>query len=232
MYNEDLLIKYMVESFNQHQPLPEQEKSPGPFITISRDFGCQANLLASMLQEELRKQKQEWTILNKEIISESAKKLGMEPRHVINISVGHERTHMDEVLRAISTKYYKTDQQVRKTIASVVEGAARKGNVIIVGRAGAAITLEIQPSLHIKLYAPTEWRITSLVSRFHALRENMAKEVAKTDRQRSRLTQMALKENMDVNNIYDLQINCSKVSHKQIIEMIIALMKDRFNSVV
>ncbi len=228
MYNEDLLMKYMVDSFNPSKPIVKIQKEPGPFITISRDFGCQANTISRMLQEELAGKQQEWTILNKEIISEAAIKLGMDARSVLNITEGYDRSHMDEVLRALSERYYKSDRKVKKVVNSVITAAAKKGNVIIVGRGGAAITHDLKPSIHIKLYAPMEWRIESLTARFHTTREYMIREINKTDQLRNRLMSRALRGTMDLNNIYDLQINCSTISQKQIVAMIMALMKERF----
>lgn len=228
MNSEDLLMKYMVDSFNPSKPVVEILKEPGPFITISRDFGCQANSISCMLQEELARKNQDWTILNKEIISEAATRLGMDPRSVLNIAEGNERSHMDEVLRALSERYYKNDRKVRKTVTSVLTAAAKKGNVIIVGRGGAAITHDLQRSIHIKLYAPIEWRLETLTARFHTTREHMIKEINKIDLQRNSLMSRALKGTMDLNNIYDLQINCSTISQKHIVAIIMALMKERF----
>ncbi len=227
MYNNDLLIKYMVESFDRNQPTYVSKES-GPFITISREIGCQANLLAKMLRDELKKRGRKWSILNKEIIMESAKKLDMEPRKVQTVSESVDRTMMDEVLAALSTKYYKSDRKVRQTIANVIISAAHAGNAIIVGRGGVAITQGMQPSIHIKLYAPLEWRLQSLMDRFHANREHMLKEITKIDHRRHRLIVNALKGAEDNTFLYDLQINSSTVTHKEIVSLVMGLIEERF----
>lgn len=227
MYNDDLLIKYMVESFDSNQPdLISKEK--GPFITISREHGCQANLLARMLRDELQKKGEKWSILNKEIIMESAKKLDMDPRKVQNVSESVDRTIMDEVLAALSAKYYKSDRRVRQTIAGVVTAAAASGNTIIVGRGGAAFTHQMHPSIHLKLYAPLEWRIQSLMARYHAKREHILKEVTNLDYKRHRLMSGAVSGLEDNPLLYDLQINCSTVSHREIVSMVLNLIEQRF----
>lgn len=227
MYNDDLLIKYMVESFDSNQPSVTTNEN-GPFITISREFGCQANLLAKMLRDELKKKGQKWSILNKEIIMESAKKLDMEPRKVQIVSESTDRSMMDEVLSALSTKYYKSDRKVRQTIANVITSAAYAGNTIIVGRGGAAITHGMQPSIHLKLYAPIEWRLQSLMARYHANREHMMKEMTNIDFKRHRLLSNAVKGVEDNSFLYDLQINCHTINHKQIVSMVMGLIQERF----
>lgn len=225
--NDNLFIRYMVESFDQNQQVVKKKESL-PFITISREYGCQANLLAKMLKEALEAKGHKWAILNKEIIMESAKVLGMEPRRVQEISESTDRTVMDEVLSALSTKYYKSDRKIRQTIASVVTSAANEGYTIIVGRGGAAITRGMQPSLHIKLNAPLEWRLQSLMIRYHASREHMMKEITSIDYKRHRMLSQILKGSENTNELYDLQINCSTVSHKQIVAMIVKLIEERF----
>lgn len=227
MYNDDLLIKYMVESFDRNQP-PLEKKDIGPFITISRDYGCQANSLAKLLKEELKKRGQNWSILNKEIIKEAALKLDMEPRQVANISEDLDRSTMDQVLSALTTKYYKSDRKIRQTVASVITSAATAGHAIIVGRAGAAITHGLQPSIHIKLYAPVEWRLQSLVNRYHATREHMQKEINTIDYKRHRMTSIASKGIDNASMLYDLQINTSTINQKEMVAMIIRLMEERF----
>lgn len=228
MESDSLLIKYMVESFDRNQPL-QKKKEGGPFITISRDYGCQANTLARMLRDEFEKEGQKWSILNKEIIMESAKKLDMDPRLVQTISESTDRTLMDEVLSALTTKYYKSDRKIRQTIGMVISSAAMEGNAIIVGRGGAALTRDMHPSLHIKLYAPIEWRLQTLMGRYHATREHMLKEITSIDFKRHRMLAQILKGSENVDDLYDLHINCSTVNHKQIVAMVLKLAEERFH---
>lgn len=227
MYNDDLLIKYMVESFDRNEPILSQ-KDFGPFITISRDHGCQANSLAKLLTEELAKRGFHWSILNKEIIMEAARKLDMEPQKVARISDSVDRTQMDQVLAALTTKYYKSDRVIRQTIAKVVTSAAHHGNSIIIGRGGAAITHGIQPSINIKLFAPLEWRVQSLMLRYHASREHIVKDINTIDYKRHRMLATSLKRNDNVTDLYDIQINCSTVNQKEMVAIIIAYMVEKF----
>jgi len=225
--SDSILIKYMVESFDHSQPVSKKYESK-PFITISRDFGCQANTIARMLKEEFQKKGQKWSILNKEIIMESARKLEMDPRQVKEISESTDRTVMDEVLSALSQKYYKSDRKIRQTIASVVSSAAIDGNTIIVGRAGAAITQGLTPSIHIKLFAPIEWRLASLMQRYHANREHMMKQITSTDLSRHKMFSQVMKGTENVNELYDLHVNCSKLTHQQIVAVIMQLAEEKF----
>lgn len=227
--SDNLFLKYMVESFDREFDEPKPNGG-GTFITISREYGCQANALAILLRDEFSKKGKSWSILNKEIIMESARQLGMDPRKVMNIAESTERSQIDEVIHALTTKYYKSDRKIRQTVSSVLISAASAGNAIIVGRAGAAITRGMQPSIHIKLYAPLEWRVNSLMTRYHATREHVMKEIASIDSKRSRMMLQAKKSNENYNELYDLHINVSTIPHEQTLALIMAIAKERFKT--
>lgn len=227
---DDLLLKYMVESFDHsHRQRAKTQKKAGPFITISRDHGCGANSFAQHLKAELEKRGMHWHILNKEIIKSAANKLNMDPRQVMQISESTERGVIDEVLQALTTRYYKSDRRVMQTIGSVVRSAAAEGNAIIVGRGGSAFTHGMHNGIHVKLFAPLEWRLQSMMDRYHATRSFMLREINATDLKRHKLMEEALKGIEAGTELYDLHINVSTVKVQELAELIIAFMHARFN---
>ncbi len=217
----------MVDSFDRESTQPEKEKA-GPFITISRDYGCQANKLAKMLSDEFQKKGQKWSILNKEIIMQSAKQLDMEPRKVMKIADSVDRTTMDEVLHALTTKYYKSDRKIRQTISSVIISAASEGHAIIVGRGGVAITHGLAKGIHIKLHAPRDWRLQLMMKRYHTTREHMMKELSSIDLKRHRLLASLTKGVEDTDMLFDVEFNCSTLNLDEIAKMVMALVDIRF----
>lgn len=224
---DNLLLKIMVERFEHKvsgNTLPDGHK---PFITISREFGCQANMLAVMLKQELDTSSTSWRIMNKEIIQDAARDLHMDPAVINAIAGSSERTQMDEVLHALSSKFYKSDRKIRQTIASVVQSTAGSGHVIIVGRAGAAITRGMSPAIHIHLIAPMEWRLNSLIQRHGITREAAFKQLSETDLKRYKLIRDNVKGGESHENLYDLTLNCSMVSHNEMVKIIMKLAEFR-----
>ena len=68
--------------FNERDKLLEEEKRngliPGPVLTISREYGCEAEIIARKLLLNLNNQngnKPKWKIISKEILDQSAEKL-------------------------------------------------------------------------------------------------------------------------------------------------------------
>jgi len=221
---DNLLLKIMVESFNRKQTGEPEQTGQKPFITISREFGCQANPLAVMLKQELDKSGPIWRIVNKEIIHDAAHELSMDPEKIDAI-VSREtaRTQMDEVMHAMASKYYKSDRKIRQTVAIVVHNTAKSGHAIIVGRGGAAIARNMQPAIHIHLIAPVEWRLESLMERHGLKREEAYKQLTETDHKRYKLIRDNLKGMLPSEQLFDLTINCSQVTHPEIVAMILKL---------
>lgn len=158
--NNDLL-KYMSERF---QSDCSKLKDPGPVITISREYGCPAKMIAEQLADVLtrkmaaRGRNVKWRWISKEILTESARQLNLEPDNIKYVFNYEQRSVIDDILQSHSQKYYKSDRKIRNTIANVIRNIACDGHAIIVGRGGVAITKDIVRSLHINLEAPMEWR--------------------------------------------------------------------------
>lgn len=140
---------------------------PGPVITLSRDFGCRANEIAQHLIKEIRGlaavryKPHPWKILNKEFLSEAAQALQRRPYELEHVLQPHDKSLLEDFVASYSRDYVD-DKKALKNIKELVTSYAQKGNLIIVGRAGVAVTHSIARSLHIKLEAPMSWRLEYL----------------------------------------------------------------------
>lgn len=224
---DNILLRILLDSFERHQR-PEEERGYGrPFITISRDYGCEGNLLAGMIAKELADRGSRWKVMSKEIINEAAHELNLDPEKVKTVVGPVERGTLDEVLSSLTTKYYKSDRKVRQTIADVVITAAQTGNVIIVGRAGAVITMGMPNALHIKLTAPLQWRLDTMIERYNMKREETVKIMASIDHKRFKMQRDYMKKAIDINDLFDITFNCSRITHSEIVKAIISVLEYR-----
>jgi cytidylate kinase len=224
---DNLLIKTLLSTFEAAADNKVDSGINKPFITISREFGCQANLLSEYIIEGISRKGSYWQMVNKEILLEAANELKIHPEKVKSVVSDENRNMLDDVFDAASAKYYKSDRKIRQTIASVVNSFANQGNVIIVGRAGAAITRGLANGLHIKLTAPVLWRLESLMMRHKLSREDTFKQIASTDHKRYKLYRDYMKGAQDIEGLFDIGFNCSKVTHKEIARLVISLMEER-----
>ncbi len=225
----NILLKYLEDRYKYSMPKKEEE-SQGPVITISRDYGCSANLCANELARLLTKMgdndQEPWKVISKEILEQAAKELGLTPEKIEFVFNFEKRSAVDEILEALSSKYYKSERKIRNTIREVVRSIGEQGRAIIVGRAGSTILRDIPNSLHIRLIAPLEHRV-DVVSRKKEIPHSEAKKLTmEMDKKRTQLrNDFAGKRIHDVD--YDLIYNCKTLETLEVAQLIAKAAENR-----
>jgi cytidylate kinase len=223
------LLKYMSDRLQENSV---KAKEPGPVITISREFGCPAKRIAQKLTEELTRKMFvkgkdiEWKYITKEIMSESAKELELDPAKIQYVFKYEQKSLLDDILTAHSTKYYKSDRRIRNTIAKVIRNISCEGNVIIVGRGGVAITHDIPKSLHINLEAPIEWRSLRTSAKYDMSIEDAEQYALDIDRKRKQFREFFEGKNTDYTR-FDISFNCMTLSIDEIVSIIVKAAETR-----
>jgi len=82
-----------------------------------------------------------------------------------------------------------------------------------------ALTQNISNTVHIKLYAPVEYRVTQIMHKYHTTREYALKQIQQTDKNRTALIEHFLRKKPD-NSIFDVMINCGKYKPRDVAEII------------
>lgn len=195
-----------------------------PFVTISRQTGCNGNAIAVKLVRELSSPISKWKYVNKEILAESAKKLNLTESRLMHFFNDEKLNHATEIIAALSHRYYKSDQKIKNTITELVKDYANEGRIVIVGRAAVGITLHIKKGIHIRLTAPLEWRIRHLKKRKDFEKIDVAKFISNHDTKKENLIKRFCNLKMD-EVPFDLTINCSQFNQNQIVAIIINAMK-------
>jgi cytidylate kinase len=227
--HRNLFEKY----FNQvlHPETPTQVET-GPFISISRDFGCMANSIAEKLCTELTKRnkslgiKKKWDWLNNHILIESAKVLETPPSKIEYVFHSQKKTMMDEIVGAMSARYYKSDRKIRNTIIEVIRSIVKSGNVILVGRGGVAFAKDNPRSLHVKLIAPIEWRVEHISKNYKKTKSEALKHILEIDMERKYLIDSFMGYDTDL-SIFDVVFNRKTITEEEIINAILNLAEAR-----
>ncbi len=223
------LSKYLTQ---RYQESLSEQRYEGPVITISREFGCPAKKIAAGLALRLNEikspagKKIPWRWMDKEILSESARELNLNPEEIEYIFKYEKKNIFDDILSSHSRKYYKSDRRIRKTIALVIRNIASEGNAIIVGRGGVAITREMEKSLHVMLEAPLSWRALRTAEKHCMTEKESAKFALEMDRKRKEFRDQFHGKGTDYTR-FDVRYNCMTLSVDNIVENIINLMKLR-----
>ena len=207
----------------------EQNKTssgPGPVITISREFGCPGKKIARELTDAINKKKKrdKWCWVSKEILAESADQLGLNPGEIQYVFDYEKRGIIDEIIAAQTRKYHRSDKKIRNTIGKVIKKIAETGNVIIVGRGGAAIAKNIKNSLHIKLIGDIEWRAKNVGKRHDKDIDEAIQFTLDYDKKRKKFLDYYWGKASD-DSIFDLIYNCNKMTSEDIVTSIIHILE-------
>jgi cytidylate kinase len=224
------LMKYMSSRLQEECANAGQ---PGPVITISRLFGCPAKKVAKNLTEALTEKmevrgykKIKWKMITKEIMSESARELEIDPARIKYVFDYEQKGLIDDILSSHLNKYYKSDRKIRNTVGRVIRNIACEGYAVIVGRGGVAITHDISRSLHINLEAPLEWRVLRISEKNLLSLEDAEKYALDIDRKRKQFREYFEGKNTDYTK-FDLTFNCMTLSIDEIVKIILKAIEVR-----
>jgi cytidylate kinase len=223
------LSKYLDEWYKED---PGKNLYPGPVVTISREVGCPAKKLAACLTERMnglprsRAKDHPWRWISKEIMLESARELKVDSSQIRHIFDYKSRGVLEDLLLAQSKDFYQSDLKIRTTIAKVIRNFANKGNAIIVGRGGVAITRDIPKSIHIFLEAPLEWRAMRVAEKNDFSIDQARSYALNIDKKRSHFRDFFQGKGTDYSR-FDIKFNCMTLSVEEIVEIIVGALKTR-----
>ena len=223
------LSKYLDDWYKED---PARNIYPGPVVTISREAGCPAKMIASYLTDRLNSLKRvkckehPWRWISKEILQESARLLEVDSSQIQHVFDYKSRGVLEDLLLAQSKDYYKSDLKIRTTIARVIRRFANEGNAVIVGRGGVAITRDIPKSLHIFLEAPLEWRALRVAEKQNMPLEQARSYAQNIDKRRSQFRDFFQGRGTDYTR-FDIKLNCMTLSKDEITDIIVGALKTR-----
>jgi cytidylate kinase len=130
-----------------------------PFITISREFGCEAVPVSRRLVQLLNEKadhRYPWVGYDRELLDEVGKQLHLH-RNILDAVDGQRRSEMTELFDAI-LNFRVDDSVVFRKLAEVIRALAIHGHVVLVGRGSYWLTRDLHTGFHVQIIAPREWR--------------------------------------------------------------------------
>lgn len=225
----DTFVKYFQERLKIEA---KKTNIPGPVVTISREFGCDAKTLAALLASKLNEfylpigAIQTWTVVSKDILLETARQLQTDSKNIEYVFSFERRNLVDDFLLSLSAKNHLSDWFVKEAIKKVIREFAETGFSIIIGRAGAQISRDIEKSLHIRLISPFEHRKQLVMKKYDLSEKDAEKKTKEMDRNRVSLVKMFVKETQ-CEGCYDVYYNIRFLTHEQICDNVINLMQQK-----
>ncbi len=222
------LINYLKQRYTETELRKQLE---GPVITISREYGCAAKVVAEKLANKLSQKKDKnnnthiWKWYSKELLEESARQLQLDPSEIKHVFDYEKRSVLEEFFNSFS-HYYHSDKKILNTIGKVIREIAEQGHAIIVGRGGIAITRDMPYSLHIHLHAPLEWRAIRISERYGCTLEKARQKCIEIDKKREEFKNYFQGKGNDY-TWPDISLNCMTLTIDEIVDIIIKAVEIR-----
>jgi cytidylate kinase len=204
-----------------------------PFITISREFGCEAVPLAHYLGDLLNERcrpKIPWVPYDEELLDRVAQELHI-ARTVVQSLDERRRDEMSELFNAILNVKVDEAVVVRKA-AEVIRSLATHGNAIVVGRGGYLITQDLKTGLHVRLVAPRSWRVQKFAEK-HGVPFPQAEQLVEIgEKERNRFIRTFFVQSCDPDSYHDLILDNSRFNLAQLAEIVFAALSCRYGEVL
>ena len=215
------LSKYIQEKTSEHG----SKNTPGPYITISREFGCSGNELADILCKKLSEIQpdKDWKVFKKELLAQLAKESGLS-QEVIEKERKVKPGFFREIFRNMRQSYVPDAFEIRNKIMHMVKKVAFEGYAIIVGQGGAAATADSDNGISVRVEAPKEWRIVRVCRRDGLKKEQARIKMEDVEKARKYLRKAYAQQNPRV-PAFNLVFDNSIFTSEQIAEQIICAMQ-------
>jgi hypothetical protein len=204
-----------------------QKKQPGPYVTVSRQYGCDGLELAGLLIGKLngRDEQQRWKLYHKELLKQLAEDTGL-TEEMIEKERFSKPSLLKDFFRGLMTSNIPDGYEIRKSVTMMVRTAAFEGYAVIIGQGGNSATADFGNGLSVRIEAPKEWRIARI-----SVREQLSKEVAaarmeEIDAQRHYLHEIYEKQNPR-RPAFHLLLDNSLFSKEQLAELILLAMEQK-----
>jgi len=161
-------------------------------ITISRQYGAGGSEVARRVAEVLG-----WQVVDNELVEQVAVRAGVSPEE---IAEREERapSFIERLTRTLAAASPELFPPAGGTVAdideanlvqitqSVVAEMARRGKVVLVGRAAPAVLGQQEDALHVKLVAPRTFRTHAVCERFGIEPDEASRQMDEMDGKRAR----------------------------------------------
>lgn len=206
----------------------DHHKEPGPFVTISRQFGCDGYEIADLLAAKLNQMSSDehkWKVYKREILKRVAEESGIS-EEIIERERQAKPSLVRDLCRAVRNNKLPDGMEILKAVTTIVRIIAFDGYAIIVGHGATAATSEIDNGVNIRLEAPRDWRLKRLCRRDGLTFQEAEKLIQETETGRKHLDKIYEKWNPRT-PAFSLMMDNSAFTNEEIVEHIILALKHR-----
>jgi cytidylate kinase len=202
-----------------------------PYVTLSRQFGCQALPLATRLAELLNERMRPaypWAAYDHEVLDRVARELQLS-RSIVESLDNRRRDAMSELFDAVLNRKVDEALMYRK-MAEVIRSLATLGHAVLLGRGSYLITQDLPNGLHVRLVAPLEWRVQRFAENYNLPLAEARKVVEQGQKERETFLRTIIVQDPSHPVLHDLVFDYSKFDVAQVAEVIVTALEARFGN--
>lgn len=158
----------------------------GPFITISRQYGCGGFALGLLLLDILNDNagsEVTWQVYHKEILHRLATETNM-AADLIEKQRRQKPQFMMDLFNFFAGERPPSGMEIRNSITTIIRGLAINGGAIIIGQGGSAATADLPNGLSVRLEAPLPWRVEAVAFREGISHKAAGKKIEQMEKER------------------------------------------------
>jgi cytidylate kinase len=198
---------------------PWSNRTPHPFVTISRECCSGGSNLAQLLAQKLD-ESSSWKIFGGNVINQMLQTHRLPEqlaRYLPEDTVPEVNATIGEIM-GLHPSLWELVQKAKATMQQL----ATAGNVILVGRGANFATAGIGDGIHVRLVAPADYRARYYAQRFGISEAEARTHNAKCDAARRRYVRAHFNADIADPAAYDLVINTAHVPLAEAADMVAA----------
>jgi cytidylate kinase len=172
------------------------KKEAGPFVTISRQPGCEGYKVGDLLLEMLNKadRQQRWRLYKKEILKQLAEDSAL-TEEVIERERYNKPSLLKDFFKGLQASKIPDGYEIRSKITTMVRTVAFQGHAIIIGQGATAATADFANGLSVRLEAPKDWRMNRVCIRDNLSAKDALAKIEEEEKKRAHLRKINEQKN-------------------------------------
>ena len=201
------------------------KKDPGPYITISRQWGCDGIGLGEMIVSKLNERDEEhrWQLYQKQLLMQLAEDTGL-TEEILEKERKSKPSLLKDFLRGLSKNGVPDGYEIRNKITMMVRTVAFEGHAVIVGQGGTAATADLSNGLSVRVEAPRDWRIARICRRENLSKDAAAAKITEIEKERAHLRTIYERQNSR-EPVFNMVFDNAMFTNEQVAGLVVQAME-------
>jgi len=198
-------------------PEPDEASRVRRAVTLSRQHGCGAMIIAEKLAQLLQARAPhaavKWTVFDRQLMEKVLTDHNL-PKYLAKFLPEDRISRIEDTIADIFGVRPPTEKVVQQTAETLLQ-LAELGEAILIGRAGNIVTAKLPNVLHVRLVAPLDDRIERLCRGGHESPDEARRFCLEEDHARARYVKTYFHADVDDPLLYHLVLNTSRTGCEQ-----------------